>query len=101
MKKDEPDLNVIQASLKDFKRAENYFNSIFLKNNDFVGGQDLNICDLIATSTFEQARFINFEFDQRTQDYINCCQEKIEGYDHILKELKELPSLIDKLSQSK
>ena len=57
-KRSEPDWNTINANLEKFQQAEKDLLSYYLGKNDFIGGKDLNICDLIATSTFEQVRLI-------------------------------------------
>ena len=61
-KRTEPDWNIINANLEKFQQAEKDLLSYYLGKNDFIGGKDLNICDLIATSTFEQVRFLTFYF---------------------------------------
>ena len=65
-KRSEPDWNTINANLEKFQQAEKDLLSYYLGKNDFIGGKDLNICDLIATSTFEQVRltlmFLNLFF---------------------------------------
>ena len=63
-KKDVPDWNTINGALDNFQKAETNLHTYFMGKNDFIGGKELNICDLIATSTFEQVknRFIILVF---------------------------------------
>ena len=53
-KRTERDWETINSNLAKFQQAEKDLLSYYLGKNDFIGGKDLNICDLIASSTFEQ-----------------------------------------------
>ena len=69
----------------------------FLKEKDFIGGHDLNICDLIASATLEQSMLAGYESSPAIREYLNRCGEKIPQYHEILKELKETPGMVKKL----
>ena len=69
----------------------------FLKEKDFIGGHDLNICDLIASATLEQSMLAGYESSPAIREYLNRCGEKIPQYHEILKELKATPGLVKKL----
>ena len=51
---DEPNMKAIEENSAAFRNAENFFLSQYLMKNDFVGGSGVNVCDLIASATFEQ-----------------------------------------------
>ena len=53
---DEPDLKAIEENSTAFRNAENIFLNYYLGKKDFLGGNEINVCDLIATATFEQVR---------------------------------------------
>ena len=69
----------------------------FLGKNDFLGGNDLNISDLIATATLEQSILTGYERSSAIQEYLNRCSEKIPQYHEILSDLKVAPDMVRQL----
>ena len=60
----------------------------------FLGGNELNIADLIATATLEQSFLIDFERSSDLQNYLDRCSEVIPEYHEILNDLKAAPKRI-------
>ena len=54
LKREEPNIEAIEEHLAAFKKSEEQFISNYLGNKDVLGGNDINVCDLIASATFEQ-----------------------------------------------
>lgn len=101
--KAQPNLETIEDSMTAFKRSEMIFLEYFLKNQTFIGGENqVNVCDLIASSTFEQARLLkDYSFEPKTLEYLKHCSERIEDYNDVLEDLKSLPELIKSIENKK
>ena len=54
LKRQTPNIEAIEEHLAAFKKSEDLFLSNYLGNKDLMGGNDINVCDLIASATFEQ-----------------------------------------------
>ncbi len=54
LNKDNPDLAIVDSELKELTKATKQFQAYFLAEKSFLGGDQLNVADLIATQTFEQ-----------------------------------------------
>ena len=54
LKRQTPNIEAIEEHLAAFKKSEDLFLSNYLGNKDLMGGNDVNVCDLIASATFEQ-----------------------------------------------
>ena len=54
LKRQEPNIAAIEEHMAAFKKSEEQFISNYLGNKDLLGGNDINVCDLIASATFEQ-----------------------------------------------
>ena len=61
LKRQTPNIEAIEEHLAAFKRSEDLFLSNYLGNKDLMGGNDINVCDLIASATFEQVYTIYIE----------------------------------------
>jgi len=95
LKRETPNLEAIEEHMSAFRRSEEQFLEHYLGNKDLLGGSDINVCDLIASATFEQARLVDYEYNPRTKEYLSNCREKIEGYDEILTDLKQVPAVLE------
>ena len=40
-----------------------------------------------------------YDYNPRTQEYLSNCKEKIQGYEEILTDLKQVPSLLQKIHE--
>ena len=111
LKLEEPKTQVIEESLKSFKKSEEIFTNYYLKDQKFLGGNQINVCDLIASSTFEQVNYeklkknslisnffqailCDFDYDSKTKNYLERCRNEIEDYDEILTDLKKLKQIL-------
>ena len=54
LKRETPNLEAIEEHMSAFRRSEEQFLDHYLGNKDLLGGNDINVCDLIASATFEQ-----------------------------------------------
>ena len=61
LKRQTPNIEAIEEHLAAFKKSEDLFLSNYLGNKDLVGGNDINVCDLIASATFEQVNILTLE----------------------------------------
>merc|ERR1719219_985632 len=95
LKRQTPNLEAIEEHIAAFKKSEQQFLSNYLGNKDLIGGKDINVCDLIASATFEQAGMIDYDHNSRTKEYLSNCREKIEGYDEILTDMKQVPAILE------
>ena len=59
LKRQTPNIEAIEEHLAAFKKSEDLFLSNYLGNKDLMGGNDINVCDLIASATFEQVNILN------------------------------------------
>ena len=96
-KRETPDETLIRTNFDNFSNSMKSFESYFLKDKKFLGGNDLNIADLIATSTFEQSFLTGYKKSPIVEEYINRCSEVIPEYQEILKDLKAAPEIVQKL----
>ena len=94
LKRQSPNIDVINVEYENFVKSVNQFEKYFLGTKDFLGGNDLNIADLIATATLEQSFLIDFERSPDLQNYLNRCSEVIPDYHEILSDLKAVPKRI-------
>ena len=94
LKRQSPNIDVINVEYENFEKSVNQFEKYFLGTKDFLGGNDLNIADLIATATLEQSFLIDFERSPDLQNYLNRCSEVIPEYHEILNDLKAAPKRI-------
>jgi glutathione S-transferase len=99
LKRQTPNIEAIEEHLAAFKKSEDLFLSNYLGNKDLMGGNDINVCDLIASATFEQAMLCEYDYNPRTKEYLSNCKEKIQGYEEILTDLKQVPSLLQKIHE--
>ena len=58
LKRQTPNIEAIEEHLAAFKKSEDLFLSNYLGNKDLMGGNDINVCDLIASATFEQVNIL-------------------------------------------
>ena len=40
-----------------------------------------------------------YDYNPRTKEYLSNCKEKIQGYEEILTDLKQVPSLLQKIHE--
>ena len=94
LKRQSPNTDVINIENENFEKSIKQFEKYFLGTKDFLGGNELNIADLIATATLEQSFLIDFQRSSDLQNYLDRCSEVIPEYHEILNDLKAAPKRI-------
>ena len=62
-----------------------------------MGGEDITIGDLLASSTLEQMKLnIPDYIEENFKDYLERCEDNTEDYQKLLLDIKALPDILKK-----